>query len=439
MKKKTLFALIIFLFSSQLKAEDLREVLQLALDNNYSYRSSIEKYNANSLYTDIAGSYLLPRLDLTGNYTKSYTKRDYNNDGTNKSNVPAASIELTFNQPIYNKEAWNGYSKARLTAEQAKLQLDTDTNNIFVQTIEKYFNVLSANDDLYFIQSQIATLKAQMQEVQSKVKVGNARVVDIEEVKAEYESAVASEVLAKNTLATALNDMNNWVGKDIKKYYKVTDNIENVYKLEGTLPDWQALGQRGNLDILTSELALQIADEDIKISSAGYYPTLAFVASTKVTKSRDPSFDNNKYTERNAALGLQLNMNLYAGGSVRKTTLQSQANKKSTEYDLRLLQQNIDNLVLQYYTNVEGGVVQLNALKQAVYSTDKVLESMRRSYEVGLKTDTDVLIAAENHYDAKRNFSQMKYKYLLSILTLKSAVGTLKVEDIEQINSFLEK
>ena len=49
-----------------------------------------------------------------------------------------------------------------------------------------------------------------------------------------------------------------------------------------------------------------------------------------------------------------------------------------------------------------------------------------------------VLDAERDLFIARSDFSSARYGYLLNILSLKRAAGTLSLEDLEQVNSYLQ-
>jgi outer membrane protein len=152
---------------------------------------------------------------------------------------------------------------------------------------------------------------------------------------------------------------------------------------------------------------------------------------------RDPIVVDN-YSGKSASIGLALNMNLYQGGATRTQTKQAKYRKSSADFSLRELENNIENLTIQYYLNVSNGLSQIEALNQSLISSERFLQAAQQSYSVGLKTTTDVLIATDNYFSSKRDYTKSKYNYLLSILALKAVSGEISNEDVKLINSFLE-
>ena len=84
-----------------------------------------------------------------------------------------------------------------------------------------------------------------------------------------------------------------------------------------------------------------------------------------------------------------------------------------------------------------SGISRVKALKQAVVSSETALEATEAGFEVGTRTAVDVVASQRTTSEARRNYSQAKYDYLIDTLSLKQAAGTLSTEDLELINAWL--
>ena len=91
------------------------------------------------------------------------------------------------------------------------------------------------------------------------------------------------------------------------------------------------------------------------------------------------------------------------------------------------------------YNGVMSGISRVKALKQAVVSNQKALESTEAGYDVGTRTTVDVLNARRNLFSAKRDYARSRYDYILDTLRLKQAAGILSVNDLVDINNWLGK
>ena len=76
----------------------------------------------------------------------------------------------------------------------------------------------------------------------------------------------------------------------------------------------------------------------------------------------------------------------------------------------------------------------MRAFEQAVVSAQSALESNILGQEVGVRTYLDVLNVQQNVYSTRRDLAQAYFNYLIGVLRLKAAVGTLSDHDLEEIN-----
>ena len=56
---------------------------------------------------------------------------------------------------------------------------------------------------------------------------------------------------------------------------------------------------------------------------------------------------------------------------------------------------------------------------------------------MGTRTIVDVLLSQRNLYQSITNYYQARYDYLLNVMRLKQAAGTLQVQDLENLEPFL--
>ena len=81
----------------------------------------------------------------------------------------------------------------------------------------------------------------------------------------------------------------------------------------------------------------------------------------------------------------------------------------------------------------------VTALKQSVKSNQTALEATEAGFEVGTRTTVDVLDARRRLFEAQTNYARSRYDYILNVLQLQFATGTLDRADLEQINASLRE
>jgi outer membrane protein len=92
----------------------------------------------------------------------------------------------------------------------------------------------------------------------------------------------------------------------------------------------------------------------------------------------------------------------------------------------------------QTYLSVINGIAQIGALEQALISSQSALDSNRLGYEVGVRINIDVLNAQQQLYSTRRDLAVARYNLLVNQLKLRAAVGSLRDEDLEEVNRALQ-
>jgi outer membrane protein len=80
----------------------------------------------------------------------------------------------------------------------------------------------------------------------------------------------------------------------------------------------------------------------------------------------------------------------------------------------------------------------VQALTQAVRSARSAKEAIEAGFQVGTRTSVDVLDADREVFRSLRDHAVARYRYVLDVLRLKQAAGTLSEDDLQGINGWLE-
>jgi outer membrane protein len=91
------------------------------------------------------------------------------------------------------------------------------------------------------------------------------------------------------------------------------------------------------------------------------------------------------------------------------------------------------------FLGMNSDIAQISALRQALKSTQSLVDSSQLGYEVGIRTTEDILKAQQQYYATKYQLVQAKINYLMNRLNLNAATGNLQESDLIIINGWLHK
>ena len=137
---------------------------------------------------------------------------------------------------------------------------------------------------------------------------------------------------------------------------------------------------------------------------------------------------------RTTTVGIQLNLPLFQGGATQSKWREAEANREKAKQDLENTRRNVELQTRQAYLGVANGIAQVQALQQALKSSESLLEASKLGQQVGVRTSLDVLNAQQQLYSTRRDLYQAQYNYLVSHLKLKAAAGSLSEADLGMVN-----
>jgi len=341
---------------------------------------------------------------------------------------------ITLNQPVLHYDRYVALGQASKQLQQAQYEVQAAQQALIVRVAERYFGVLAAQDDLAFATAEKQSLQGQLEQAQQRFEVGLIAITDVQEAQAGYDRAVASEIVAKYGLDNAREALR----ETTETYYEDLARLGKSIRL--TPPDpadidvWTQTALEQNLEIAAANVAAEIAHDEIRIQKAGHLPTLDIVG-THGFDASGGRFGASNLTQ--SEIAVELNVPLYEGGRIDSQTRQAGYEHNAALQRLEQRKRAVYRQTREAYLGVTAEISNIKALKQAVLSSTTSLESTRAGFEVGTRTGIDVVDAERGLFQARRNYSRARYNYILEILRLKQAAGTLIPDDLAIANSWL--
>ena len=181
----------------------------------------------------------------------------------------------------------------------------------------------------------------------------------------------------------------------------------------------------------------EAAKQEVSKQEAGHLPTLDAVAQKVNSLSDNVTRLGFQYDQK--SIGVELNVPLFAGGSVSSRVRQALAELDRVEQTMEATRRDLGLRVYKEFRGVIEGVLRVRALEQAVRSSETALQSTRRSYEAGSRTQVDVLNAEEARVSAVLDLANARYAYLLARITLRALAGEADAGTIAETNAWLKR
>jgi outer membrane protein len=425
--------------SAQAKSQSLLDIYQQALAHDPTLASALSANKAAQEIIEQGKALYRPTVNFNADASTSATHIRYLDSnvppGNSKFENYRAGVEAR--QPIYRKQNLVQIEQSKTQVSQADKQYHLSQQALILRTTQAYFEVLIAQDKIDLIAAQKAAILSQLDQAKATFEVGTATITDVNEAQARYDLILAQEIAAINEFEIAKRSVEAITGNIPNKLATVKPDIQ-VTSLAQNMQDWQQVAVQNNLSIQIQQDALKLAEQEVERANAGHLPTLDAVASyTNSYATGSPSVFSAGNELKNATIGLQLEIPLYAGGAISSRARQAVLNKQKALDDIEIARRSTDLETQRAYFNLSSTIAQVKALDQALISSQSQLDSTQLGYEVGVRTSVDVLNAQQQLFSAKRDLLQARYNYLVNIIRLKAASGLVAEADLQDINQQL--
>lgn len=404
----------------------LSDIYSLAKEHDATYQQALASYQSSSEIRKQARAAVLPSLSLDAN--KSET------DKANNVEIERTNYGATLNQVIFDYRAFKGVKQAGAIQQQAEKTLLAAQQSLILRTVQAYFNVLSAQDQLRFTSAEKDSLGKQLDQSQQRFDIGLIAITDLKEAQANYDLSIADQLEAENNLLTSLEAIHTLTATPVD----ALQSLQSDYPLKPPVPNniqqWLDWAKQQNPELLIAKYTAEANKHAVSIQRGDRFPKLGFSASRNYTEDSVLS-PNGEY---DTTLSLNFSMPLFEGGAINSRVRQAQYDYDAAYYafvqQTRLTQQQTRDA----YQNMRSAISRAKAFKRALESTKSALNASEVGYQVGTRTPADVLNALDKVYQAESNYANARYTYILNAMQLLATAGKLQESDLQVINSWLQ-
>ncbi len=418
-------------------AVDLIEVYNIAVKNDPELMASEAKHKATMQDYPIARSYLLPNLKFSASSQRTRESIDGSVYGRSTSTTQFTTDEYSINlkQPLYRRDLFALLEKSEYEVAKSLAERDAARQDLIIRVSESYFNILDSIDNISYVKSENVAIKSQLSESKKRLEVGLIAITDYAEAQASYDLSETKYIEAENLSDLSKESLYVLTGKQFKKFSSLTLDIKVKDPNPDNIKAWEDFAIKQNLELLAYKRAQDVAITNLKYERSKHFPTLDIYGAVKETDKGGGS--SGAFESNNDYIGIELNIPIFIGGNTYYNSKKAYYLEEQARYNLIKKKREIVRDSRQAFLNLKSSISKVKASKKALESNELSVEYNKAGFEVGTRSTTDVLLALKDLFKAKKNYSKAKYEYLISNLKLKESIGTLSIDDLEIINTWL--
>ena len=439
--------------------EGLLEIYQRALMNDPVIREAEANFLATAEVKDTARSGYLPTLSLSASSSDSYGK-DPNPPIDPVTGLPSVIISdfesegesqnlgLNISQTIFDWGQILSMKQADKTIARAEADLAATQQELMIRVASAYFNVLAANDVLASDIAAREALAQQLEQTRRRYDVGLIAVTDVQDSQAGYDQAAALVIASERALATSLESLREIIDDYVTNLESPIEELPLLSPDPADVEAWVTAAQAQNLALVSSRIGVEVANDEIRISRSARFPTLRLSAqagdSSSTSTQTSNLFNGASFAARSSSeresngLSLNLSVPIFNGGLNRSRIEQSVYRHRAAIESLERVARQTERLTRDAYLGVTSEISRVGATRQALDSARLALLATQTGFEVGQRTGVDVVNAQNTVRRAETTYAGARYEYLLNLLRLKQAAGSLSEADLAEVDDWLE-
>ncbi len=388
-----------------------------------SFESQVEQ--ASARYSQSKGLYY-PTMDLRADGGREKINKEFSAD-TEENRY---NITLRANQLITDfGKTQDSIARSGVLLDQANARLESKRQQVLLQGITAYINIVKARERLKLSRQSEARIKELTGIEKTLVEKQAGLSSDVLQAKSQLAGAMALRVQAEGDLSIARNRFQVIFSHalDTTEIEQLTDIEAPFKKLPVMLEEAVSTAQKQNPELMVALYNTQIAEKDIDIAKAAFYPQLNLYAEA-LKKDNDAGIKG--YSDELSA-GVEFRYNLFNGGMDRAALKSALANKNASSYNAEYVQKIIREQVNNSWEQLSILKQRSDLLEQQAEIVENFLILAKKERKMGTRSLLDVLNGEINYINSVASSIATRQDTKIAAYNLFFAMGNINLELFE--------
>jgi outer membrane protein len=410
----------------------LKEAINYALENKAeAVKARLEIKNSELKIDEVRAS-ALPQISANGGLTYNPILQETALDFGGQTQIISmgrpwqSTASVSLNQQLFNLAVFTGLKAAKTTREFYKLNAELTEEQVIEKVASSYYEVYKTKSQLTTIDQTIENTTRIRNVIANLFDNGLAKKIDLDRTNVNLNNLKSTRQQLINASQLQENALKYLIGMDINTPIVLPQNTFEVSEY-ALIDQNETLESRTELKLL--EKQTRLLELNKKAIQAQGYPSLSLTANYGYLGIGDkfPWFQTypGAYWSDYSAIGLNLSIPIFNGGSIQAKTKQAQIQIDMLEVDKKDTRLALDLQLQNAIAQLNNSMLTLESQKENVNLAKTVLENVENNYKNGLSSLTDLLDAETSNANAQNNLTNALLDYKLAEVQLIKAKGAL--------------
>ena len=433
MKKIIIIALVFTSLSAVAQKKwTLQECVNHALENNITVKQGENTLLINEQDVKESKGNFLPSVTGNAGHTLSLGNREL---------FPGQFVDRTDNSTFFsvgaNQTIFNGFrnlslrQQAELTLESNQLELDRIRDDISLNVVNAYLNVLFNRENLETAKAQVELSKKQLEQVKELVDAGVQPRANINDSEATLATDEQSLTVAENNFDLALLSLSQllqvpFTGFDVEIVN--LDDPSSALMYEDVSPILDFAFENRN-EIKVAEMNIETAKASTKLSRSGFYPTVTggYTFGTNVFYSNlldtEDTFFNQLNDQKSHRFSLNVNVPIFSRNQNKTAVAKAKIREENSKLELERAKLNLESTIQRAFTDAKAAYRTYEASKKSLEAQQLAFQNSSERYNIGTMNAFDLELARIRLINAQASLINAKYDFVFKTKVLDFYMG----------------
>ncbi len=315
----------------------------------------------------------------------------------------------------------NQIRQNKILLEANKSALERTKNDLVLQVVTSYFQVVFNEDLLKASREQLVVAQQTLERENALMDAGNKTMADVSQAKAQVATAELNVTNAQNQLTISYLTLSQLMEMraDNNNYRVVAPTIEDInyaqksYNVNEVFND--ALTRYPNIKL--AQLNREASEVGVKVAKGFQYPTLSLNAGLGSSYSYVFDDDNQPFSDQvnqrfNQFVGLSLQIPIFNGLTAKSNVKRAKIQYQGFINQEQLEKNNLNKIIAQAVADLRAADARYSSTEKTFNAQKDAFMVIEERYNVGLVNSLDYNTARTNRNQAEIDFIQAKYDLL---------------------------
>ena len=407
----------------------IEEAMKIALENNFEIKIAKNNTKISETNVTIGNAGMLPVATASVTDNNSITNSSQTRqDGTSTSLDNAKNNSLNYGVSL----GWTVFDGMKMFARLDQLkelqklgdaQLKQTILIKIAQVNSSYYDLVQQQQQLSALDTTIVISQQRLKLAQNRFSIGKASKLEVLNAQVDLNSDQVAMLRQKESYANAKILLNQYLARDPKIDFRVTDLVTVDNSL--VLADLMELAQKQNPGLEAQIINKRIAELQLKQVKADRYPVVNLTSGYNFAESQSSLGFTSSASSRGLSYGFNASLNIFDGFNQHRNEkvakLEIENSQIAIEQQNMILNTQLSTAFQTYLTNLE--LIDLEEDNEAIARQN--LEITLDKFKIGTITTLDFRTAQLNYVNAKVRYSNAQYVAKLSEIALKELAGNM--------------